>query len=168
MAFESNLASSVLSTSTLTSALSTRSLNTGAAVGIGIGVGVTTMAILSFLVFWLLREKYQAIQQQLIAQNQQYQERLERPMGSYQAPSDSQWIPPNIGWGYHQQPMEHRYQHRQGSAAPPMESYYPAPESQPVVTIPNVEWKDQKQDCAGHDRLFELDGTFSHTYEMQS
>ncbi|KAJ3556193.1 hypothetical protein NPX13_g10192 [Xylaria arbuscula] len=174
---ESNPTSSITPTSTSASVLSARSLSTGAAVGIGIGVGVATMLVLSFLVFWFLRQKYQAIQQQLTAQNQQYQERLAQSMESYHAPSESQWIPPRIGWGYHQQPMDHNYQYQQGAAAPSMESYYPLPESQPVtvpppvMVIPNAEWKDQKQHVRNHEKpseLSELDGTFSHTYEMQS
>ncbi|KAJ8128449.1 hypothetical protein O1611_g5185 [Lasiodiplodia mahajangana] len=59
---------------------SSQGLSTGAAAGIGAGVGVAVLAILGFLIFWLLRRKYKSKQ----PQQEQHQQQQPLPQ-SYQA-----------------------------------------------------------------------------------
>ncbi|KAI0471187.1 hypothetical protein F4859DRAFT_484680 [Xylaria cf. heliscus] len=78
----STIASTSISTSpTSTPTSSAQGLSTGAAAGIGAGIGVAALAILGFLIFWLLRRRYKAKQLQQPQQLQQQQP----PPQSYQA-----------------------------------------------------------------------------------
>ncbi|KAI8629799.1 hypothetical protein F5Y19DRAFT_432019 [Xylariaceae sp. FL1651] len=56
---------------TLVPTSSGQGLSTAAEAGIGVGVGIAALVILGLLMFWLLRRKYKAKQQQLPAQSHQ-------------------------------------------------------------------------------------------------
>ncbi|KAI1350403.1 hypothetical protein F5Y01DRAFT_315794 [Xylaria sp. FL0043] len=99
----SNQSSTSSSTSTPIATSSAQSLSAGAAVGIGVGVGLGALAILGFLIFWLLRRRYEMRQRQPVAHFHQNGDQAAQNMQSYYAPTGLQAPSPNMEWKYQQQ-----------------------------------------------------------------